>query len=193
MKNRLRRLLSVLFIWGHLSTGFATPFTFQFLLLPISGSIEGDVGTLIGWGYQITNEDPANWFVTTALSASSIAIGTPDASYFDFPIVAPGDTATAAFDAIAGTGLYGLALSPFAVSGQSDAGIFALSGEWWSGDPFGSGVFVREAPAIQASFLATVTGDGDPGVVPEPGAILLVLTGFGLQLLARKRSGKKIG
>ena len=38
-----------------------------------------------------------HWFVPTALSASSFTLGTPDASFFDFPVMAPSDAVSKTF------------------------------------------------------------------------------------------------
>jgi len=102
-------------------------------------------GATVGWGYQLVNTDTLNWFVPTQLNASSFSIGSPDASYFDFPILVPGAAAVVAFDAALHTGLYGVQIFPFALPGQIDSGSFSLSGEWWSGDPLSGGTFLQAA------------------------------------------------
>ena len=160
----------------------ALPFTFT-LTADAAGSVAGGLpGQTLGWGYELVNTDTSNWFVPTQLSAFSFSIGSPDASYFDFPILAPGASADAAFDALLHTGLYGVQLFPFAVPGQSDSGIFTLSGEWWSGDPLAGGTFLQASDAVQLPVALAVT----VAAVPVPGTLPLTALGLAL-LLARQR------
>jgi hypothetical protein len=184
MKRRYLRavlilLLSLLSLGAH-----ALPFTFSFATTAAGGAVSGMPGQTVGWGYQLVNTDASNWFVPTQLNASSFSIGTPDASYFDFPVLAPGATVNAAFDALLHTGLYGVQLFPFALPGQTDSGVFTLSGEWWSGDPLAGGVFLQAADAVQASLLLTVGA----AALPLPGSLPLLALGAGVLLwLLRQR------
>ncbi|MBB3121130.1 hypothetical protein [Pseudoduganella violacea] len=173
-----------------LSPGLAAalPFTFTFGTLPSSGMVSGQPGQLVGWGYSLSNTDSVNWFVPTLLSASSSSLGTLDASYFDFPILAPGISASQAFDDVLVRGLYGLHLFNTALPGQSESGNFALSGEWWSGDPLAGGVFLQTSDQLLSPFTVQIV----PGAVPVPGSLALLAPG--LMLLWRgwsKRRGKK--
>jgi hypothetical protein len=138
----------------------------------------------VGWGYQLVNTDTSNWFVPTQLNASSFSLGSPDASYFDFPVLAPGASVDAAFDTLLHSGLYGVQLYPFALAGQSDSGIFTLSGEWWSGDPLAGGTFLQAADAVQAALSLTVAG---VTAVPLPGSLPLLALGMLLLLLRQRR------
>lgn len=177
MKLRhLYALAALLFsLLNPLSAAFAAPFTFTFNTTPPGGAISGLPGELVGWGYQLVNTDTSNWFVPTQLNATSFTVGTPDASYFDFPILAPGASATAVFDPAAGTGLYGLLLSSFALPTQSDNGSFALSGEWWSGDPLAGGSFIQAGSAVLAAFSVEVAA---LAAVPLPGSQFLLGAGL---------------
>lgn len=184
MKHRyLQALLVLLLSW--LSMGAqALPFTFTFATGPAGGAISGLPGQTVGWGYQLVNTDSSNWFVPTQVNASSFSIGSPDASYFDFPILAPGASADAAFDALLHTGLYGVQILPFALAGQNDSGVFTLSGEWWSGDPLAGGTFLQAADAVQASLSLTVAG---VAALPLPGTLPLLVLGVALLLLRQRR------
>jgi hypothetical protein len=186
MKHRYLQALLVLLL-SMLSLGAqALPFTFTFATGPAGGAVSGLPGQTVGWGYQLVNTDTSNWFVPTVLNASSFSIGSPDASYFDFPILAPGASANAAFDALLHAGLYGVQIFPFALAGQSDSGLFTLSGEWWSGDPLTGGTFLQAADGVQAAFSLTVAAEA----LPVPGS--LPLLGLGLVLLlARQRRRQK--
>jgi hypothetical protein len=46
-------------------------------LVPGSGTISGNSGGVVGWGYDITNNDPANWLILNdSFVTSSLASGT---------------------------------------------------------------------------------------------------------------------
>jgi hypothetical protein len=183
MKRRYLQALLVLLL-SMLSLGaHALPFTFTFATGPVGGAVSGLPGQTVGWGYQLVNTDTSNWFVPTTLNASSLSIGSPDASYFDFPILAPGASANAAFDALLHAGLYGLQIFPFALAGQSDSGLFTLSGEWWSGDPLAGGTFLQAADGVQAAFLVTVAAEA----LPLPGSLPLLVLGMVLLLWRQRR------
>jgi hypothetical protein len=165
----------------------ALPFTFTFAAQPAGGAISGTPGQTVGWGYQLVNTDTLNWFMPTQLNASSFSIGSPDASYFDFPILAPGATAAAVFDAALHTGLYGVQIFPFALPTQSDSGSFSLSGEWWSGDPLAGGIFLQVADAVPAPLLLEVVG---VAAVRLPGSLSLLALGLVLLLASQRRRQK---
>lgn len=166
----------------------ALPFTLTFDVQPGTGAIRGTAGQTVGWGYRLENTDTANWFVPTALSASSFSIGTPDGSYFDFPILAPGAGADSAFDPVLHAGLYGVQIDPSALPTQRDSGAFTLSGEWWSGDPFAGGSFLRASDALLVPLSVEVVEA--TAAVPLPGSLPLVALGLAL-LAGRERRGKK--
>jgi hypothetical protein len=167
----------------------AAPFTFVFSLDPAAGAIVGAPGELVGWGYKLVNEDPTNTLVVTALSPSSFSFATPDSSLFDFPIVAAAGTASQPFDAVAGTGLLGALISPFAVAGQLETGTFTLFAEWWSGDPFAGGTFLRDADPAEVGFSLLVR----VAVAPEPSSALLVAIALASCLAGRAAAREKLG
>ena len=149
--------------------------SWTFTLVPMDGSISGPAGSTIGWGYTITNDSSTDWLVPSNLSADLFQNGTGDGSYFDFPVIAPGGTATMAFDATAFTGLYGLTWDAGAPDGFTNTGTFILSAEFWDGDPFAGGSFLMDAPDESAAYSATVTSSTN---VPEPSATLLAAVGL---------------
>lgn len=161
----------------------AAPFEFTFNTIPPGGNIAGPPGSLIGWGYTISNLDSLNWLVTTSLSAGSFLNGTPDDTFFDFPILMPSTTRMVAFDPATHVGLYGLTWNTSAPLGFTNSGSFILGAEFWSGDPSAEGIFLRTVPDQTAPYAAAVT------VVPEGSTLSLLLTGLAALGIWKKRSG----
>ena len=145
-----------------------------FTLLPADGNVSGVPGSLVSWGYSLTNTDSSNWFATTNLNSDSFANGTPTL-LFDFPILAPSTTVTEAFDPVNSIGLFELQWDVSAPIGFVNSGNFTLSGEWWDGDPLNGGNFIAAAPDIALPYSATVT-EGGTATVPDPSSWLLCLT-----------------
>ena len=158
----------ILFFLLASQTAYADPFSFS--TIPASGTVIGGPGSTVGWGYSITNLSATNWLILTALSAGTFALGTPDATIFDFPILGPGDSLTVTF--VAGlSGLYQFTWDLNAPAGFENIGTFLLSAEFWSGDPFGGGAFVDFATDQSASYIARVSSPSTP--VPEASTLLL--------------------
>ena len=190
MKRKPHQTLLALMIMGwvlQLGTPVAHAIpNWNFSLLPSGGDISGPAGSTIGWDYTITNLDTVNWLSLTGISADSFSNGTPDASVFDFPVVAPDSTVTLSYDG--GFGLYQLTWDSSAPVGFVNSGTFVLSGEWYDGDPFSDGAFLDSAPDQSAAYSATVTNAG-PTPVPEPSTGLLLASGIaGLGLLRKRNS-----
>lgn len=150
-------------------------------LLPTNGNVAGPAGSTVGWGYEITNTDRLNWFVSTALNADTFANG-PPTLLFDFPIVAPGSSVTRSPDLLTGSGLYRLDWDIFAPAGLVNSGNFTLSGEWWDGYPLGGGSLVAPAMDTSAPYSAAVTG------VPEPRTMVLLFTAASILWYLRLRN-----
>jgi len=155
-----------------------------FGLVPSDGVVAGPPGSLVGWGYSLTNDSLTDWFLTVNLNADSFANGTP-AVLFDFPVVGPGATIAVPFDPLAATGLYQLTWDAGAPDGFVNSGNFVLSGQWWDGDPFNGGSFLFDEPDINLPYSATVTGSSD---IPEPSASLLVVVALAVLALFKKCS-----
>jgi hypothetical protein len=157
----------------------------SFNLLPLSGNVSGPPGSLVGWGYSLTNDSTADWFMSTSLNADSFLNGTPT-SLFDFPILGPGDTSPEPFDPVNNVGLYELQWDASAPAKFVNSGNFVLSGEWWNGDPLNGGTFIADAPDISLPYSATVAG---MRITPEPSSFLVLACGMGILLvLMFKRS-----
>lgn len=141
-----------------------------FNLLPSDGNVSGAPGSLVGWGYSLTNTDTSNWFISTNLNADSFANGTPTL-LFDFPIVAPSAVVTESFDSVNSIGLYELLWDSAASDGFRNSGNFTLSGQWWDGDPFNGGNYIADALDIALPYSATVVEGSS--TVPEPSGLWL--------------------
>jgi len=155
-----------------------------FGLLPPDGNVSGAPGSLVGWGYSLTNTDPSNWFMSTDLNSDSFSNGTPTL-LFDFPILGPGDSVTEEFDPLNSIGLLELLWDAPAPVGFVNIGDFTLSGEWWDGDPLDGGNFIADAPDIEVPYSATVS-EGT-GAAPEPSSFVLLLAAVGTMTAFRIR------
>jgi hypothetical protein len=156
----------------------------SFSLSPSDGRISGQPGETIGWGYSLFNEDSSEWFVPTGVSSAAFSIGSPGL-LFDFPVLPPSLGVTVPFNWPSFQGLYSLSLYFDAPVGAEIAGTFALEGQWWSGDPFSGGAFLRSEEAL-VGYVATVTS------VPEPSCFGAVLLALGTILFSMHR-GTLIG
>ena len=136
-----------------------------FTLIPSDGNLSGPPGSLVGWGYSVTNTDSSNWFMATDLTSDLFSNGTPTL-LFDFPILGPSDSVSEAFDSVNGIGLFELQWDAAAPVGFVNNGNFTLSGEWWTGDPLDGGSFIADAPDVALPYSATVAQGSS--AVPEP-------------------------
>jgi len=153
----------------------ATSFTFD--TLPASGALSGAPGDTLGFGYAIANPSATDWLVITSIDAGTFLDGTPDASLFDFPVLAPGASLTISFVAGA-SGLFAFTWDAAAPIGSSNAGLFVLGAEWWSGDPGASGSFLSLATPASAPYVLSA--------VPEARAALLLAAALALAWSRRR-------
>jgi len=173
------RCLQLILLAGVLLS-WASPVSADILFttIPADGNVFGPPGSLVGWGYSITNTDTSDWFVSTDLNSDSFSNGTPTL-LFDFPDLAPGTTVTEAFDPVNSIGLFELQWDPSAPIGTVNSGNFILSGEWWDGDPLNGGNFISDALDTSAAYAATATGSVS---TPEPGGFPLLVAGFAIMI-----------
>jgi hypothetical protein len=121
-----------------------------------------------------------------ALNADAFQYGTPDASIFDYPIVAPGNTASTAFDDLTNSGLFRFTWDAIVPSGFINTGAFSLSAEWWSDDPLGGGTFIQSASLLTAPYAVSVISGS---TVSEPLPLWLLISLLPFVIL---RTNKKV-
>ena len=157
-----------------------------------SGTVSGAAGTVVGWGYNIANNDPSNWavlndsFVTGALSTGTF--GTyQDYIGSNFIVIGPSsNTGNVAFSqGSTGTGEFDIDMfvPPMTITGDIniDYTLFAQDPNDPNFDP--------------ASFIVSGTISADaqvdvPSSVPEPASVGLTLAALlcGGIVLCRRRA-----
>ncbi|HEX4166977.1 MAG TPA: PEP-CTERM sorting domain-containing protein [Bryobacteraceae bacterium] len=160
----MRKLVFMLFLtsWAAMAAD-----VYSFGLLPADGAVQGAPGGTVGWGYTLQNQSSSLWLVPTDVNSGSFLNGTPSL-LFDFPTLAPGGSATEAYNPASASGLFQLTWNASAPLGFVNSGVFDLSTQWWSGDPLAGGTLVSTAPSAHESYLATV---GGAAAVPEPSTL----------------------
>jgi len=145
--------------------------------------VSGPAGTTVGWGFTITNTSTTSDYLDISGIDSDLFAatdGTPDASIFPFPNLAPGQSATQVYDPIAGLGLFQFTWNVGLATGTTETGQFRLYGAFC--DPT-LDQFCAEDGSVTSSVLATgdYTATVIPGgsiPIPEPSSMLLLLSGL---------------
>jgi hypothetical protein len=171
------------------SVALATP---MLTIDPLSGSVAGQPGQIVGWGFTLTS-DPSFWIGVTSsflLTETNPAVG----FYTDFigseggpsnGVLAPGSPDwTQTFDDGLLTGLGSYAIDPGASPGDNDSGTLRVLYGVFTDDPNTCGECFNFAGSLDASFSVNVV---DP-VAPEPGTFALLLGAIAL-LTAREYGG----
>lgn len=176
----MRKLLFVAFLWV-IPAMAADVYTFT---VPSGENVSGPAGlTLTGWGYSIHNESSSFWLVPTGLSAGTFLHATPSL-LFDFPDLGPGMTATELYNPVTPSGLYQILWDASTPAGFVNSGTFALSAEWWNGDPSKSGShLVAIAPGESQPYSASFTATPEPATA---GLALLAGLIFGVAVYLRR-------
>ena len=98
----------------------------------------------------------AQWLNTVDLTASSFTQGTPDASFFDFPILAPSASVNLPFDLVGHAGLFAFTCDSTATPGSVNTGSFAVHAALWNGDPLAGGTFAADAGIVTAAYSTSI-------------------------------------
>jgi PEP-CTERM motif len=154
--------------------------------------VSGPAGSTVGWGYTITNNSTTDYLDINSIDSDlySATDGIPDASIFNFPNLAPGQTVTQAYDPVDGLGLFQFTWNAGVAVGTTESGLFGLYGAFCdASDPFcvddGD---VQGSDVAFASYSATVVpAAGVP--TPEPGTLLLCGLGLIALGILQKRAG----
>jgi hypothetical protein len=157
--------------------------TFTFTTLPDPGDVSGTAGSTVGWGYSITNNSLTDALDLTGIDSTLYLAtdGVPDASIFDFPVLAPNTTVTEDYDPMGFFGLFQFTWNPDVPVGTTETGYFTLYGafcdpsvDMFCGDDGGT---VLSTNFATADYTATVSSSvGTP--VSEPSSLLLLLSGL---------------
>lgn len=152
-----------------------------FTLIP--PDVSGPAGTTIGWGFTITNTSTSTDYLDISGIDSdlfSATDGTPDASIFAFPNLAPGQSVTQMYDPADGLGLFQFTWNDDLAVGTTETGQFRLYGAFCDPavDQFcAEDDSVPSALLATADYTATVTAAaGTP--IAEPPSLLLLICGI---------------
>ncbi|MDE3197908.1 MAG: hypothetical protein KGN84_16285 [Acidobacteriota bacterium] len=178
--NSTRAVLLGICCLGSAAVAAAQNLPISFSLLPSTGTLYGNAGDTVGWGYSITNPDPNLTWMASDLNSGPIVDATSSV-LFDFPIIGPGQTVTEAFDPVNFIGLFQLTWNMDAPLGALNQGLFIVSGDWYSGDPTVNGVFVATAANASASYSALL---GSPA--PEPAPAVSLALGLAILFFAAR-------
>jgi len=193
MKKRM--LVTGLFLLaGCASMAFGDTVTLT--LIPTSGIISGRPGQTVGWGFTLTN-DTDYLLVTAADFCSDVNCFNhpPDGTFtdfiaqFNFIVVGPppeSSSVSQAFNTTAMTGVGSFTISPSASVGEMIAGLIVLTYDLYSVSPNASN-FDPSVDTISTGNLISTDAQVKVSTVPEPGTLLLLLSGLGLLWLARLR------
>ncbi|HXJ17592.1 MAG TPA: PEP-CTERM sorting domain-containing protein [Candidatus Polarisedimenticolia bacterium] len=186
------------YVWPLLSAGLlllamgsatrADSFTFS----ADPADVSGTPGSTVGWGYTFTTDSAnADYLVLVGIDSTLFLStnGTPDASIFDYPILAPGQTLSVAYDPIGWLGLFQFTWDPNVPVGTTETGTFDVTAQFCSDpfDPSTCGNFIT----LSAPFSATVVSPGGVAVPEPPTAALLgsgLLMMLGMALFRRPRA-----
>ena len=193
MKKRML-VIGLFLLAGCASMAFGDTVTLT--LIPANGMISGRPGQTVGWGFTLTN-DTDYLLVTAADFCSDVnCFNHPsDGSFtdfiaqFNFIVVGPPpekSTVSQPFNASLLTGVGSFLVSPSATPGELIAGLIVLTYDLYSVSPNDPN-FNPNIDTISTGNLISTDAEVKVSTIPEPGTLLLLLSGLGLSWLARLR------
>ena len=160
------------------TTQAATADSLIFTVTPTD--VSGPAGTTVGWGFSITNTSSTDFLDISGIDSDLFLAtdGTPDASIFPFPNLAPAQSVTQLYDLVGGLGIFQFTWNLGLATGTTETGQFRLFGAFC--DPTAD-QFCAEDGSVTSTLVAA--GDYTATVVPasgtpvsEPSSILLLLS-----------------
>jgi hypothetical protein len=155
--------------------------TLSLTLLPTSGAISGKAGTVVGWGFTLTNSESPDWVL---LTSSNFTGSTIYGSYVDYlslvnaPLYVAGPSPESSTFSVSWNpssnpplGLGEFDINSTALPGAIIAGTIQVGYDVFSQDPndpsFDPGSFITSG---------TLSASAEVGVVPEPASLLTMCT-----------------
>lgn len=186
MCKRILLFVVLLVLTARLTAQASVVFTFDSL----GGAVSGTLGSIVGWGYSVTNET-SDWVVLTASAFSPLPGWGAYNHYFtdNFVLLAPGATDTQPFTATGPT--TGVGVGYFVIDSKANpgatttGGAITLSYDRYDGDPTDGGNYLSPA-AVTDPVAASVTVL-DATAVPEPTTCILLTLGLGVVGYVRRR------
>lgn len=157
--------------------------------LAVPGAVSGPAGSTVGWGYSITNNSSTDYLDITSIDSDLFlaADGTADASIFNFPNLAPGQTVVQAYDPTDSLGLFQFAWNAGVPAGTTETGVFTLYGAFCAPtDPFCADDLSVASTALGSTpYSATVAANSS--TLSETSGSWLLAVGLALVGVAGRR------
>ena len=159
----------------------ASPLLPTITTIPASGNVSGPPGSVVGWGFTLTNLDPSDWVILTGSSFTGSQV---QGTYVDYlslasaPVYVAGpspesSTITQTWNLASQLGLGEFDINPTAAPGLITGNIVVHYSEF-SQDPNDPN-FDPDTSTVIAD--ATLSAPASIGVVPEPGTLGLIFAG----------------
>jgi hypothetical protein len=149
--------------------------------IPASGNVVGPAGTVVGWGFTLSNLDPSDWVVLTGSSFTGSQVQGTYVDYLSLPTapsyvagpVPESSTVTQTWNGVSQLGLGEFDINPTAAPGLIGGNIVVHYSEF-SQDPNDPN-FDPDTSTVIAD--ATLSAPVSISVAPEPGTIWLIFAG----------------